>query len=86
MLRFLSSLFKGEAPGTAAPAKQLGIDLRSIDQALIENEGYPRPQWEVIGAWVRANVAAEDFAVAWNEVGLSWLLSLQNHLGSPKTV
>jgi hypothetical protein len=82
MLRFFSSLFKSEAPDEAAPAKHLGIDLQSIDQALIEKEGCPRPQWDVIRAWIKANVAIEDFPIAWNEVGLSWLLSLKHHLGS----
>jgi hypothetical protein len=86
MLRFLSSLFKGEAPGTAAPAKHLGIDLRSIDQALIEKEGYPRPQWDVIRAWIKSNVPADDVPIAWNEVGLSWLLALKSHLAPPYLV
>jgi hypothetical protein len=60
MLRFTSSVFKSSAAGTPAP-KQLGIDLRAIDQAIVEREGYPRPQWDVIRAWIKANVPAEDF-------------------------
>ncbi|MBV8213273.1 MAG: hypothetical protein JOZ08_08615 [Verrucomicrobia bacterium] len=86
MLRFLSSLFKPEAPSPPVPAKQLGIDLRAMDQALVKQEGYPRPQWDVIRAWIKANVASDDVPIAWNEVGLSWLLNLKTHLGSPYSV
>jgi hypothetical protein len=86
MLRLLASLFKADPPGSPEPGKRLGIDLGFIDQALIERDGYPRPQWDVIRAWIKANVAAEDVPVAWNEVGLSWLLSLKNHLGTPYSV
>jgi hypothetical protein len=86
MLRFLSSLLKGKSANTPPPAKQLGIDLRGIDQALLDQEGYPRPQWTTIRAWIKANVAPEDFPIAWNEIGLSWLLILKDHLGSPYSV
>jgi hypothetical protein len=86
MLRFLSSLFKAESTGALAPQKQLGIDLRVIAGALIVEQEYPRPQWDVIRKWVKENVAAEDVPIAWNEVGLSWLLNLKNQLGTPYSV
>jgi hypothetical protein len=85
MLRFFSSLFKAGSTG-AAPQKQLGIDLRAVEGALIVEHAYPRPQWDVIRKWVKENVATEDFPIAWNEVGLSWLLNLKNHLGTPYSI
>jgi hypothetical protein len=86
MLRLLSSLFKVDVASTPAQTKPLGIDLRTIDEALLMEQGYPRPRWDVIREWIKANVAPEDVPIAWNEVGLSWLLNLKDHLGEPYSV
>ncbi len=68
-------------------AKHLGIDLSKIEGAFIEEKHFPRPQWNVIRAWIKQNIAPEDFDAAWNEVAAGWLAALRGkswrHLRRP---
>lgn len=43
-------------------------------------DGLPRPQWDVIEAWVNSQIAAGDRKKAWSEIASQWLLRLAEAL------
>ena len=83
MIRFLRALVSKPAPKESPLAsKRLGIDLATIDGAVIQEKEFPRPQWKVIREWIKAQVADEDQAIAWREAAADWLLKLKAHLAA----
>lgn len=87
MIQFLLSLFKKSSPQNAkAPVRRLGIHLATIEGALLEEKGFPRPQWKIIRTWLKEHVAEEDIPIAWHEISCDWLNTLKKHLGSNYSV
>src|SRR5258708_30550212 len=65
---------------TAPPAAPL-VDLSAIENAFSFEEGFSRPNWELIRAVIQKTVSAEELDQAWNEVALQWVLRLRQDLG-----
>ena len=87
MIRFLRSLLfsPSQKVPNVAP-KRLGINLSAIVGALVEEKGFPRPQWEIIQGWINTHVSKEDLSGAWQEAAFDWLSELQGHLGADYSV
>jgi hypothetical protein len=52
-----------------------------ISDSFIWEEGLPRPQWDLLTAWVEARVAPDDRAAAWTDISRQWLEKLGPALG-----
>ena len=46
-----------------------------------EADGFPRPAWPAIRAWIKQNVAADQVEAAWQAIVLDWLDRLRERLG-----
>ncbi len=69
-----------EFPPTAAlPASPL-VDLHALNAFSFE-EGFSRPDWQLIRQTVEATVREEDWEQAWAEVALQWVAQLRDELG-----
>ncbi len=87
MIRLLRTLLLGRSEKTPSPpVKTLGIDLKQIEGALIVAKGFPRPQWKIIHAWIKKQIAEEDVSLAWQEVSWNWLCELRDRLGGDYAV
>jgi tetratricopeptide (TPR) repeat protein len=53
-----------------------------IDKAFEMSEGFPRPRWDRIAAWVAEHGGEAEL---WREVALGWVLRLREHLGESYT-
>jgi hypothetical protein len=56
------------------------VQHRSISGAIQNRNGLPRPDWDVIFAWVEQNVAEDDLDDTWCNIALSWLNELSGPL------
>jgi hypothetical protein len=56
-----------------------GLDLSA---ALTWEEGLPRPDWDLIAAWVSARVAPEERYEVWTDLTRQWLTHLGPDLGA----
>ena len=57
------------------------IDLPRLDGALEVFDDLPRPNWNVIRAWVAQHTPAPRHAAALDEAACQWLEALAEHLG-----
>jgi len=58
------------------------ITLASIPSALETREGLPRPDWEIIAAWVEAHVAEAEYESTWSNLARDWCDTLAAALPS----
>lgn len=57
------------------------ISLDQIVGSFEVQDGFPRPQWEKIGEWIRAHYRKDDNNEVWTEAARQWLERLKAHLG-----
>src|SRR5262249_11245157 len=57
------------------------VDLSALPGAFSFEEGFSRPNWEIIYAAVEKTVNEKELDRAWNEIALQWVLQLRQDLG-----
>ena len=58
------------------------IDLSQVNGAFSFEEGYSRPDWQVISQAIRERIAgSHDLNTAWTEAARQWVMQLQSDLG-----
>jgi hypothetical protein len=59
----------------------MGTERVDISGSLAWEEGIPRPQWDLLSAWIEERVGPEGRFKAWTEVCRQWLRELGSSLG-----
>ena len=49
-------------------------------------DGFPRPDWKTIRAWIQGNVAPDQLTTAWQAISREWLDELRERLGDAYAV
>ena len=57
------------------------LDLTPIDMGYSVVEGFSHPDWKVVRLGIRKSFPKELWPQAWREVGIRWLVQLQEDLG-----
>jgi hypothetical protein len=57
------------------------VDLSTSEEAFTFEEGFSRPDWNVIRKTVVETVGPEELHQAWSEVALQWVIRLRGELG-----
>jgi hypothetical protein len=61
--------------------RMVGIELKSIPDALEYGEGFSRVDWDRVAPFVKARAPEEDLDEAWDEVAMQWVGMLRDELG-----
>jgi hypothetical protein len=56
------------------------VDLSQLKGAFFHQEGYSRPDWEIIGQAIEGT-PSKHLALAWTEAAMQWVLKLRTDLG-----
>lgn len=70
-----------EYPDTAHLPSAPFVDLSTLENAFAFEEGFSRPNWNVIRRRIEETVGPEDLHQAWSEVALQWVIRLRDELG-----
>jgi len=57
------------------------VDLNTLEAAFSFEEGFSRPNWQLIGNHIEQMVESEDLNKAWTQVAWQWAVRLKGDLG-----
>jgi len=77
---------KNEDAPVEVVASESAIALSQLDMGFVFTEGFSRPNWEAIAAYVKNKIPQEDWSAAWSLIGSQWLAQLAKDLGGASRV
>jgi hypothetical protein len=75
-----------EAHIKSSPDDKSLADISQIDMGCQSIEGFSRPDWKSIAAFVNRNIPKGEWPAAWNFIAEKWLLGLAKDLGGASRV